>query len=96
MTTERDIPTPSNLVEVRRYVDKDAGEITEYIPRNPSQPVEYYGMAYVQFGPQPMKVTVKLPGPTLDDAIAGWVAALNRVIDQIEKDTLRAQLAGNA
>jgi hypothetical protein len=94
--SERDIPTPSNLVEIRRYVDKDAGEINEYIPRNPAQPVEYYGMAHIRFGESPFRITVKLPGPTLEDAIAGWSDAVNRAIDQIERDSLRAQLAGNA
>ena len=94
--TERQIPTPSNLAEVRRYIDKDAGEITEYVPRNPANPVEYYGVANVGFQGGVQRLTFKLKGGTIEEAIASWAPILSAVIDDLEAQNLRRHLMGNA
>jgi|SRR6185312_4123915 len=92
----RELPTPSNLLEVRRYVDKEVGSISEFIPRNPQLPVVYMGEVNVDLGGGPQHLTFKLPGPTLEDAIAGWQEALSGVIDDIEEKALRRQLLAPA
>lgn len=89
---ERHIPTPSNLCEVRNYVDKDVGTIVELIPRNAMLSRKYMGRVNVALPSGPQSIEFSLEGDSLEEAIASWAGRLGAVIDDIETQSLRSQL----
>lgn len=94
--SERHIPTPSNLCEVRTYVDKDVGTIVEVIPRNPMLSRQYVGRVNVVLPSGPQSVEFSLSGTSRDEAIASWAERLGAVLDDIETQSVRQRLLAPA
>ena len=87
MTLE--IKTPSNLFEVKRYQDPQAGDIIELIPLDPAMTPSYVGEVLVN-GAQVIKF--RLEGATLAEALTSWEPALRAVLAEMQRQAVRRAL----
>lgn len=82
------IKTPSQLCELKRYEDPEAGTLIECIPLDQLLPRWYLGEVLLN---GQHTIRFKLAGTTIEEALNGWAATLGQVLYDMSKKQEAAQ-----